>query len=69
MPLIVTETLFWCDGRTFSLHQVRKSIKEEIDMTANAVTHQSLVCVCGYVRVMWGADRVEDGDLINKQDL
>lgn len=37
-------------------------------MVSNAVTHQSLVCVCGYVRVVWGADTEEDGDLINKQD-
>ena len=30
----------------FSLQLDRESIKEEIDMTANAVTHQTLVCVC-----------------------
>lgn len=30
----------------FSLQLVRESIKEEIDMTANAVTHQTLVCLC-----------------------
>lgn len=35
-------------GCTFSLQLVRESIKEEIDMTANAVTHRTLVCVCMY---------------------
>ena len=30
----------------FSLQLVRESIKEEINMTANAVTHQTLVCLC-----------------------
>lgn len=39
-------------GCTFSLQQVRESIKEEIDMTANAVTHQTLVSACGCVQ-MW----------------
>jgi len=35
-------------GRKFSLQLVRESIKEGINMTANAVTHQTLafVCVC-----------------------
>lgn len=42
-------------GCTFSLQQVRESIKEEIDMTANAVTHQTLVSACGCVQMwQWG---------------
>lgn len=36
-------------------------------MTANAVTHQTLACVCVCVAV--GADKEQDGDLNNKQDL
>lgn len=63
----------------FSLQLVRESIKEEIDMTANAVTHQTLVCLCVCVRargcvrtyVPHGEGRRGGGtgEQNNKQDL
>lgn len=72
--------LVWTGGESrvgvpFSLQLVKESIKEEIDMTANAVTHQTPACVCAHLCVCvyaWGGGGQtggRNGELNNKQDL